>query len=257
MKRQLQWILPILCALLFWFLLFDALRIGFILLNFSKFQDAGFWEILQAFLFSVRLDLSSLAYIGGLGILLLIIGLIWNTPRFFSAARWYSFIISIPIIFIHVGEAVAYGEWNHKLTSRVFNHLFSPDEVMKTADASMSIKFALASIVFIFLSYILSKRLFSFRAQFDHSTLHQVLRSVVLVPLAAAFLFLAARGGLQQIPINSNDAYYSNNYVLNDLSVNSTYFFGKSYMLYKRGNLDKYLPDVTPESQALDRKSVV
>lgn len=251
MKRQLQWMLPLGKLLLYWFLLFDAMRLGFIALNVSKFEGSSFWEITQAFIYSIHLDLASIAYLGGIGVLLMVIGLIWNQPAWFKVARIYTILISIPIVFIHVGEAVAYGEWNHKLTSRVFNHLFQPDEVVKTADWTMSIQFLLTSAIFIILAVYLSKRLIHYRAQAEHTTLNKSLRTVVLFPLSALLLFTSARGGLQQIPINSNAAYYSSNYVLNDLSVNSTYFFGKSYLLYKRANLDKYLPTPTAEQRAL------
>ncbi len=249
MKKQIQWIKPLFFLFLFWILLFDFLRIGFILLNFDKFKTLPFFEILGVFIHSIRLDFSSIGIIGGIGILFLVIGLIWNSSRWFSLARWYTFLVSIPIIFIHVGEAVAYNEWNHKLTSRVFNHLFHPEEVVKTADWSMTIQFVLLSALFIFLSFKFTKRWLRYTDQKSHSTRNNLFRTLLLFPLSAGILFVVIRGGVQQIPINTNSAYYSTSYVLNDLSVNSTYFFGKSYLLYKRGNLDKYLPAISANDQ--------
>lgn len=249
MQKLKNGILPIVKLLLFWFVLIDALRIGFILLNFSKFKEHSFFEIIQAFYYSIRLDLATIAYIGALGFLFLIIGLIWNNKKWIAASRWYTFLISIPIICIHVGEAVAYGEWNHKLTSRVFTHLFNPNEIFKTADGTMSLRFSITAIVFVLLSFLLSKKWIKFQEQEKQSIAKKTIKSVAFIPLSLCLLFLALRGGAQQIPINTNAAYYSTNYVLNDLSVNSTYFFGRSYMLYKRGNLEKYLPEISPEER--------
>ena len=66
MKRQLQWMLPIGKIILYWIILFDAMRLGFITLNFSKFHDNSFWEIAQAFIHSIRLDLATMGYFGGI-----------------------------------------------------------------------------------------------------------------------------------------------------------------------------------------------
>jgi len=55
---------------------------------------------------------------------------------------------------------------------------------------------------------------------------------------------LLARGGVQQIPINIDAAYFSKNYVANDLSVNSFYFFGKSSLLYNRSDKGNVYPKV-------------
>ncbi len=54
--------------------------------------------------------------------------------------------------------------------------------------------------------------------------------------------FLVARGGWQQIPINIDSAYFTNNHVANDLSVNSLYYFGNSYLLYNKSEIDEFLP---------------
>jgi phosphoglycerol transferase MdoB-like AlkP superfamily enzyme len=56
--------------------------------------------------------------------------------------------------------------------------------------------------------------------------------------------FLCARGGLQQIPLTINSAYFANNSVVNDLSVNSFYYFGKSLLLYNRADGGIEMPDI-------------
>jgi hypothetical protein len=62
--------------------------------------------------------------------------------------------------------------------------------------------------------------------------------------LVAGLQFLAMRGGWQQIPLNINSATYSNKAIANDLSINSFYFFGKSYLLYNRSSIDAFIPKV-------------
>ena len=53
-----------------------------------------------------------------------------------------------------------------------------------------------------------------------------------------------ARGGWQQIPINIDSAYFSDKYIVNDISVNSSYFFANSYKLYLRTDIEDLLPKI-------------
>jgi phosphoglycerol transferase MdoB-like AlkP superfamily enzyme len=55
---------------------------------------------------------------------------------------------------------------------------------------------------------------------------------------------LLARGGWQSIPININSSFFSNSPVANDLATNSTYYFGKSYLLYNRSEIDDLMPEI-------------
>jgi phosphoglycerol transferase MdoB-like AlkP superfamily enzyme len=150
---------------------------------------------------------------------------------------------------IHAGEINAYGEWNHKLTSRVFMHLSHPDEVFRTADYSMTFWFILYLILEVVFGWKISKWLFN-RTKFeiDSSPLwSKIVVCMPILPLMLGVFFIFARGGLQQIPINIDAAYFSKNYVINDISVNSPYFFGKSYLLYNRSNIGEFLTNYEKE----------
>ena len=48
-------------------------------------------------------------------------------------------------------------------------------------------------------------------------------------------------------PININAAIYTNNPVSNDLSINSVYFFVKSFLLYNRSEIDEFMPKIKPQ----------
>ena len=68
--------------------------------------------------------------------------------------------------------------------------------------------------------------------------------SVLLLGIFSFLYLLLARGGWQQIPININSSFFSNKTVVNDLATNSTYYFGKSYLLYNRSEIDDLMPDI-------------
>ena len=140
---------------------------------------------------------------------------------------------------IHAAELSAYSEWGHKLSSRVFMHLLNPDEVLRTTGFSKGIISLVVIVVESVLTYFLLNRIFHWITRRSED---QLKRSVfislafnvsgILVGLVISFLFM--RGGVQQIPINIDAAYFSNQAILNDLSVNSSYYFGNSFFLFNK-----------------------
>jgi phosphoglycerol transferase MdoB-like AlkP superfamily enzyme len=223
--------------LFFWVLLFDVQRILFSIHNWDKFADVSIGEWLLAFVYSIRLDLSTAAL---LSLPLFVLLITYHLIQSRWALLFFKIILVLEVIlvvFIHSGEINAYPEWNHKLTSRVFTHLMNPDEVFRTADGGMTIYFVLYSILELLAAYFLYRWLF--KALEFKNKLRLILRlPIALLQLAVfgATLLVLGRGGFQQIPINTDAAYYTTNYAANDLSVNSFYFFTKSFLLYSRSS---------------------
>jgi phosphoglycerol transferase MdoB-like AlkP superfamily enzyme len=233
---------------LFWILVFDFQRIVFSIHNWNKFEGVSFGEWLGAFFYSIKLDLGTAGALVVLPALLLTLRLIADTKwinRFFYGILFFEALF---VALIHSGEVNAYGEWNHKLTSRVFMHLGNPDEVFRTADYSMTIWY----FVFLFLELVFAWKLMRFLFKFqDQISFKKWFIALPVAILSFGILgsssFLLLRGGLQPIPMNINVATYSNNPISNDLSINSLYFFGKSYLLYNRSEIDEYMPKINPK----------
>lgn len=229
--------------LVFWILLFDVMRLLFMLHNAAKITEVGWLETSKAFFYSLRLDLTAAAM---LSVLPFLFYTFWKWTEIKALKITYQIIFAllfIFVVFIHAGEINTYPEWNHKLSSRVFTHLSNPDEVGRTASWKMVFWFILYSVIGLLSAFILQKKLFQEKMTSDARmggwarTLY-FLAFLVFAPL----LILLIRGGLQPIPINIDAAYYSKASIANDLSVNSTYYFGKSYLLYRRNNLDDVFP---------------
>ena len=233
---------------LFWILVFDFQRILFSIHNWNKFSEVSFLEYLGVFVHSIRLDLSMAAILSAIPLLFLSVYVLWSNIWF---KRLFILILMIEVVicaFIHAGEINAYPEWNHKLTSRVFMHLSNPDEVFKTADYGMTIWFIIYSLFEIVFGWKLMQWIF-FRNKVEvaFSGWKKALAAIVIVPLFLGMSIVLARGGLQQIPINIDAAYFSKNYTTNDLSVNSTYFFMKSYLLYNRSEIDEFISEMSQD----------
>ncbi len=233
---------------LFWILVFDFQRILFSIHNWNKFADVSMWEWLGAFFYSLKLDLGTA---GALSILpALFLSLRAVTSQKWTRIAFYTvlFLEAAFVALIHSGEINAYGEWNHKLTSRVFMHLGNPDEVFRTADYGMTIWYFVFLILELVFAWKLMRALFKLDVRLDNNRWFvNVPAAIVSFAIVGSASFLLLRGGLQPIPMNINAATYSNHPAANDLSINSLYFFGKSYMLYNRSEIDEYMPKIDPK----------
>jgi phosphoglycerol transferase MdoB-like AlkP superfamily enzyme len=235
--------------LIFWILVFDFQRILFSIHNLPKLSDSSFWDWIQVFFHSIRLDIAMGSYLSAVPIIFILSYIVFKKKFLFIIFKVVLITELLLVAMIHAGEINAYGEWNHKLTSRVFMHLGNPDEVFRTADYSMTFWFIFYLILEVAFGWKISKWLF----KKDRFTVlkSQLWVKIVLfipvLPLLIGFYFIFARGGLQQIPINIDAAYFSKKYIVNDISVNSPYFFGKSYLLFKRSNIGEFLSNYEEE----------
>lgn len=247
-------IVQLLKLLLFWILLFDFQRILFSIHNWDKFKGVSLGDWFLAFFYSIRLDLSTAGFLSVVPLLFLMIYFYHSsklTKRLFTLSLIFVALITI---LIHSGEINAYPEWNHKLTSRVFTHLSNPDEVFRTADYSMTIWFIIYAFLEIVFAWKIAKWLFG-KIEFNWkgNIFLKIPATLILFSVFTFLYLLLARGGWQPIPININSSFYSNNPVANDLATNSTYYFGKSYLLYNRSEID----DLMPEINKVESKRIV
>ncbi|MFT5778283.1 MAG: phosphoglycerol transferase MdoB-like AlkP superfamily enzyme [Crocinitomicaceae bacterium] len=231
--------------ILFWILIFDFERLLFSIEHWGKLEAVSWADWFLTFIYSFRLDLSTIAYLSILPLIILAVQLVYNgkwVRRVFIGTLFTEVVI---LALVHSGEINAYAEWNHKLTSRVFMHLSNPDEVFRTADYSMTVWFTIYALLEIVFGWRMLRWLFK-KKEVEQTMKVWVRIPVALVSLAvvAGGFFVMMRGGLQQIPINISSAYYSKSHVANDLSVNSVYYFAHSYILYNDSDIEKYLPKI-------------
>lgn len=232
---------------LLWILLFDFQRIIFSIHNWDKLKDVALSDWLLTLFYSLRLDIATAAYLSVLPVIAFLI-------YYIKPAVWTKHIFKLVVfteavlcIMIHVGEVNAYTEWGHKLTGRVFMHLSNPDEVVRTADYAMVFWFLLYGLLeFMFFLRFFRWFFTDIRENTEVESGSLTVASVSFISLVSC-MFLLARGGLQPIPLNINSAFFSNNHVINDISANSTYYFGNSYLLFSKADIDAYMPEMDIE----------
>lgn len=244
-------IVQILKLYFFWFVLFAFMRVLFSIIYLDKLTKSSFTEWLGIFYHSLRLDLAMASIL----MLPLLIWLIVK-PLGIPIIKWIFIVWQIIAVavccIIHSAEINVYSEWNHKLTSRVFTHLSNPNEVFRTAEYSQILLFALYLTLELQFARIIWKKLFKGKFFQLPTTLYNWKEKITFSFVSILFLCasaIAVRGGLQPIPININSAMFSNRYVINDLSVNSTYFFAKSYLLYNKTDIIDLYPEISEEER--------
>lgn len=230
---------------LFWLIIFFIQRVLFVSIYFELFDELNFWEILEAFYAGFRVDLSAAGYLMVLPLLACFLGFLVSQKVHIKIIRIILIVLIFWVAIIHTAELSSYSEWGHKLSSRVFMHLLNLDEVFRTTGTSrgfFSLFFILLeSGISILLLRKFLKVVFKDSAEVKRFRLKNLILNYtgLLMGLACTFLFM--RGGLQQIPINIDAAYFSNQTLLNDLSVNSCYYFGNSFFLFQKSDLEEHI----------------
>lgn len=251
MQRIKQSFEQVLKLVFFWILLFHIGRLMFLFHNWHKFENLGFLDYTAPFFYSLRLDLATASILTVLPFILIICEHIFPASGIRKAFRTLVIVESVLIVLISSGEINAYPEWNHKLTTRVFTHLLNPDEVVRTADYSMTIWFFIYATIHLVVGLWLIRYFVPKRDNERNNTplKSRVASGTACLIIGLPLLLVCSRGGLQPIPITIDSAYCSKNYVINDLSVNSVYFFSKSLLLYNRSASGAEFPRIE-EKQA-------
>jgi len=242
---------PIVRFCLFWLLIFALQRLIFFIAHYKEIPDSvGILNSCSAFIYSLRLDMATIAFLVAPYILL---KSIYNNFE----RRWMVYLLKSIVYMeiavvsaIHSGEVISYFEWGHKLTSRVFMHLSMPGEVIRTADAASILYFLLLLIIELCLGFYLVKKaeLFINIPQGAAKTRWVfTVRSALTIFIGLSLSLIMARGGVQQIPINIDSAYFSEHQIMNDISVNSAYFFGNSFVLFNKSDAADHLPKLKPD----------
>jgi len=207
---------------IFWLLFFNITRALFFIYysKLIRLEKIPFTEVLKAFPNAFKLDLATTCYLMAFPLILLIVQCIWN-PRWFNwINRIYTSILITVYSLIIAGEIGIYAEWKTKLTYKALLYLSHPSEVYNSASTSTFFILLTISIVLISLMIFIYNRFF-------YRNIHQlksnyVLGTIMLI-VTPPLMLLGARGGIQEIPINQSESYYSNYNIMNSGAVNSVF----------------------------------
>ncbi|WPU92602.1 sulfatase-like hydrolase/transferase [Mucilaginibacter sabulilitoris] len=258
----------------FWLVFFAITRATFEIYFFHKLKGAGFGEILQTFIYGIRLDASTAAYI--CTIPLLVFAVNWCIPRSTIKPIWLKVYVWFCLFCISLNTVLNFNifrEWGTKVTFRVFSSLYhAPSEALASTGSSPVGRCIVIGLLLMGSGILLSNYIINY--QFKKPVTEPRLKAV-LICLLLFINFLFMRGGLQTEPINQNAAYFSDREILNQCALNTEWNlfnnifenFRRPYnpYLFMQPNGAKQLvqdiysiePDSTPHVLTTSRPNVV
>ncbi|HLP11129.1 MAG TPA: sulfatase-like hydrolase/transferase [Flavobacteriales bacterium] len=211
---------------LFWMILFSVFRLFFVMYNFHYFQGS-FGHKLVIFVAGLRLDVATAGY------LLIPVFLLWALYVFIQKQWFFRFLYSINIclivtvVFIAFVNVINYVNWQSVVSKRILLYLNNPLEVSRFMTTAQ-IAVGLLSFVLMLVCFLWFHAKFVGRHKKAIKNLRWGLAYLASLPL----LLIGIRGGVQGIPINESDSFYSRHISNDHAAVNPFYYFTHSVYEY-------------------------
>jgi phosphoglycerol transferase MdoB-like AlkP superfamily enzyme len=209
---------------LFWMLFFAFYRIAFIVYHHASIPDHQSSETGLAFLYALRLDLSTACAAAFIPYIL------WVVQQFYKSRYIHVFNIFFNILCISLLSVLSianlkiYGEWGTLLGARAFNYLFYPQEVLSFISVWAVLLMLLVCGIFIF---FLIKCYRNYINNFSYPIQNKKLKLVAVISIPV-LLVIGYRGGLQLSPINESSSYYSTLQINNHIATNNIWYLAHS-----------------------------
>lgn len=208
---------------LYWLLVFAFMRLIFLVVYAVSdlFKgDFGLGELLSTFYYALKLDLATATYFLIIPFFILVIQSIYSPKWINLINKIYTGIMLFAFVLINVIELGLYDEWRSKLTYKAFSYLDHPDEIVNSAQTGQSILLVLLLIILTIAGiYIYNRFFFTAILRLKAKLIGALLFLVIGLP----FMVVIARGGLQEIPINQSQSYFSKHLILNNAATNSAF----------------------------------
>jgi phosphoglycerol transferase MdoB-like AlkP superfamily enzyme len=177
-------------------------------------------DIIQMPLRALRLDFATACYIMVIPFLILVVQSIYSAKWVNFLNKIYTAILCFAYALTTAGEIGIYSEWKTKLTYKVIKYLSNPSEIYNSSDTGI---FFL--LVFLLLFMFLTG-FFAYIKFFAVNIIREkrnLIFSLIFLLFTPPLMFIGMRGGVQQIPINQSESYYSKHNIVNLASVNNLF----------------------------------
>lgn len=229
-----------------WLLFFQLCRLVFVVFNYGEISHLPTSELLRLPWESLYLDVATACYFMGLPLLLVAAAVFSEKTVFLRINRVFTSVLVVVVSAITIAELPIYDEWHTKLNYRAICYLATPTEVFRTATTSQLLGGVMGIVALAWAGVFMFKKLAYREVQPRRKPLVGNLLACLCL---AASLTIGLRGGLQQIPIQVSDAYYSKHNILNLAATNSSFNLISSCL--KNRNADKpyhFMPEAVADS---------
>ncbi len=210
---------------LLWIGYFVFARLFFLLFYFEKTQELGFITSVKTFLYGLRLDASFSAYLSIIPFLLILFSIFINPKKIGSLIKWYSYFLIIFVSLLLIIDASLYESWGIRLDTTLLTYINTP-EVMLASTSTFQL---ISGLLFWFLTSFIFIKFFKKIINKKIKTLNT--KNKLQVPiflLVTAALIIPLRGGLQTIPVNQSNVYFSNKMFANHAAINFIWNFSNA-----------------------------
>lgn len=205
---------------LFFWLLFFAVNRFIFLMSYTTIiseQHISISEIINGFYHAMNLDLATASYLLIIPLLLSLIESVYSISLWKKINRIYTVLILVIYNLIAATEIGVYAEWKTKITYKSLSYLKHPDEIFNSASTSQFIILLLFVIGITLIFYKIHNYFI-----FQSTPSKKVWRYSPLVIISITpLLVLGMRGGVQEIPINQSQSFYSKHDILNCAATNT------------------------------------
>lgn len=210
---------------LLWIGYFVFARLFFLLFYFEKTQELGFITSVKTFLYGLRLDASFSAYLSIIPFLLILLSIFINPKKIGSLIKWYSYFLIIFVSLLLIIDASLYESWGIRLDTTLLTYINTPEVMLASTSTFQLISgllfWFLTSFIFIkFFKKIINKKIKTL------NTKNKLQAPIFLLVTAA--LIIPLRGGLQTIPVNQSNVYFSNKMFANHAAINFIWNFSNA-----------------------------
>lgn len=212
--------------LIFWMLLFALYRVVFIIYHHIKIPDGQHSETVLSFFYALPLDFSSACSA------ITFPFLFWTFQQYYK----HRFIHRINLIFnmsciimvsiLSIANLKMYGEWGTLLSSRAFNYLLYPKEILSFISIWTVLLLLIICSVFIYFELKFYRR---YITNFSYPIENKKIKIIQII-LIPGLLIVGYRGGFQLAPINESSAYYSTLQINNHIATNNIWFLAHSFV---------------------------
>jgi phosphoglycerol transferase MdoB-like AlkP superfamily enzyme len=223
--QRLGLFLPLLGIATFLFLLLSLSRLGHTLTYAERVRASADWGWL--FLVGLRMDSVLISFILTLpALVLLTFPATWkNAARRFVIG--YGTVVLVGVLFMEIATVRFLEEFDHRPDRLFWEYLNHPKEVLTTVIKSAWGSLIAAAIVLPLAAWGIVRWC---RWLADNMTWWSLSRRLILFPIIGLVLAMGIRGTLSHRPVNISTAAFSNENLLNQLALNSTYT--ATYALY-------------------------
>jgi phosphoglycerol transferase MdoB-like AlkP superfamily enzyme len=211
---------------LFWFAYFVFYKAFFLAYNYDQTASLTFGEILRAFFYGSRMDLSAAGYMTMLPGVLLACTPLLKPHIMEKAIRWYTYAFLMINSFFGILDLGLYAAWGTRLNAQIIPYLSHPAEMVACLSAVQFIFVLLAWVGVVVWSIWIYRKMFPMSDRSVRRTHWSIFPTLVFFSGA---LILPIRSGLNTSPLNFSSVYFSEKLYANHSAYN--FFWSFSYGL--------------------------